>query len=349
MTAGSPPQKQQGSSSQILMMMMLFATMFIMFDTDMRNGIGGIAGIILEPIIGFDKNFPLMTVMLAGLGLVTFSSIVRDYFIDWTESAEKQARMKDFNKVLKEARMAGNEARTKRLQEQQMEMSKDQMASTMDQMKPMMFTMIFLVATFAFIGSFIESIPGAVFSVPWKANVDMVAHAVSGNQCCAFTNWMLLYMLVSMSFSQIISRILKWYKFTRMLENPEKYAKKEEPEEEEEDGWEDEDLEGDEDDEYLEIADSDESVTESDDSANGEEEDEEPDDEEEYDDDDLEVDDDVLDSADPEEPDHDLEIIMENYAVETVETGVEKVDKTTGKMPDKATEEMAYKPVKIED
>ena len=300
MPAGSPPQKQQGSSSQILMMMMLFATMFIMFDTDMRNGIGGIAGIILEPIIGFDKNFPLMTVMLAGLGLVTFSSIVRDYFIDWTESAEKQARMKDFNKVLKEARMAGNEARTKRLQEQQMEMSKDQMASTMDQMKPMMFTMIFLVATFAFIGSFIEGIPGATFSVPWSNNVDMVAQAYEGSQCCGFTNWMLLYMLVSMSFSQIISRILKLYKFNKMLENPEKYMKEEEPEEEDDDGWEEaDDLEGDLDDEYLEIS-------------SDEEEDEEPETEEEYenDDKDLEVEEDILDSAGSEEPDHDLDIIM---------------------------------------
>ena len=284
MAAASPPQQQQGSSSQILMMVMLFATMFIMFDEDMRNGIGSVAGIILEPIIGFDKNFPIMTVMLAGLGLVTFSSVVRDFFIDWTESAEKQAKMKDFNKILKEARMSGNEAKTKRLQEQQMEMSKDQMASTMDQMKPMMFTMIFLVATFAFIGSFIESIPGATFSVPWSNNVDMIAPAYDGSACCMFTNWMLLYMLVSMSFSQIISRILKWYKFNKMLENPEKYMK-EEPEEEDEDGWEADDLEGDEDDEYLEIAD-------------GEEDEEQEDDE----DDDLEI--------EEEEPDHDLDIIM---------------------------------------
>ncbi len=190
-------------------------------------------------------------------------------------------------KILKEARMSQNEARVKRLQEQQMSMSMDQMQSTMDQMKPMMFTMIFLVATFAFIGSFIEGIPGATFSVPWKANVDMVAQAYSGSQCCGFTNWMLLYMLVSMSFSQIIARILKWYKFTKMLENPEKYAKEEVPEEDEE-GWDEaDDLEGDEDDEYLEIAD-------------GEPDDEAPEDDEE--DDDLEIED--------EEPDHDFEIIM---------------------------------------
>ncbi len=291
----SPPQKQGGSTNQMLMMIMMFAVMFVMFDTGMRNAIGGIAGIVLEPIIGFNGEFPIITVMLAGFCLVSFSSAVRDYFIDWTESAEKQAKMKDFNKILKEARMAQNEAKVKRLQEQQMSMSMDQMASTMDQMKPMMFTMIFLVATFAFIGTFIEGIPGAVFSVPWSHNVDMVAQAWEGSACCMFSNWMMLYMLVSMSFSQIVSRVLKWYSFSKMLKDPEALMKKPEPEEEEDEGWDAEDLEGAEDAEYLDISDGeDEEAVEEDD-----EELEVIDDEE---DDDLEI--------EEEEPDHDLEIIM---------------------------------------
>ena len=296
MPDNQPAQKQGGSSSQMIMMMMMFATMFVMFDTGMRNAVGGIAGIVLEPIIGFNGEYPIMTVMLAGLCLVSFSSAVRDYFIDWIDSAERQAKMKDFNKILKEARMAQNEAKVKRLTEKQKEMSMDQMQSTMDQMKPMMFTMIFLVATFAFIGTFIESIPGAVFSVPWSNNIDMVAQAWTGNTCCMFTNWMLLYMLVSMSFSQIVSRVLKWYSFSKALKDPESLIKKPEPEvdEEEEEGWDDEDLEGDEDDEYLEIADSED---EEDDSAD-EGDIIEVDDEE---DEDLEIE---------EEPDHDLEIIM---------------------------------------
>ena len=254
-----PAQPAGGATNQILMMMMLFAVMFIMFDPTLRNSIGNMAGIVLEPVIGFNGDYPILTVMLAGLGLITFSSVVRNYFIDWMDSAEKQAKMKDFNKVLREARMAGNDAKVKRLTEKQMEMSKDQMQSTFDQMKPMMFTMIFLVATFAFIGAFIEGIPGAVFSVPWAHNVDMVAQAWSGNQCCGFTNWMLLYMLVSLSFSQIISRVLKWYSFDKALKNPESYQQEEpEDEEEEEEGWAPQDLEGEEDDEYLEISDEEE-------------------------------------------------------------------------------------------
>ena len=92
MTNGSTAAKPASSNSQIFMMMMIFATMFIMFDESMRNAVGNFAGIILRPIIGFDENYPVMTVFLAGLFLVSFSSIVRDYFINWMETAEKQAR-----------------------------------------------------------------------------------------------------------------------------------------------------------------------------------------------------------------------------------------------------------------
>jgi len=239
------------------MMMMIFGTMFIMFIPELRDTVGNMAAIILEPLIGFDGRFPVITVLLAGIGLVTFSSAVRHYFINWVDTAEKQYKMKDFNKKFRDARMARNETEIKRLTQKQLEMSKDQMESTFDQMKPMMFTMIFLVATFAFIGAFINDIPGATLSVPWSSNVDMKA-ALSTSTCCAFSNWMLLYMLVSMSVAQVIQRVFKYYSFSKALNDPNskvwkvksKPAMSQMQEEEEA-----EDLEADEDDEFLIIED----------------------------------------------------------------------------------------------
>ena len=230
-SAPSPPPQGQ-ASSQMLMMMMIFGTMFIMFIPELRDGVGNVAGIILEPIIGFNGLYPVLTVLFAGIGLVTFSSAVRHYFIDWVDSAEKQFKMKDFNKKMREARLSGNEAEIKRLTQKQMDMSKDQMMSTFDQMKPMMFTMIFLVGTFAFIGAFINDIPGATLSVPWSNNVDMKA-SLSTSTCCAFTNWMLLYMLISMSVAQVIQRVFKYYSFSKALKNPDSEMFKRKPEQEE--------------------------------------------------------------------------------------------------------------------
>ena len=247
-------------SSQMLMMMMLFGTMFVMFIPSLRDGVGEIAGIVLEPIIGFNGQYPVLTVLAAGIGLVTFSSAVRHYFIDWIDSAEKQFKMKDFNKKLRDARMSGNDVEIKRLTQKQLDMSKDQMTSMMDQMKPMMFTMIFLVGTFAFIGTFITGIPGATLSVPWSGNVDMNA-SISTSTCCAFSNWMLVYMLISMSVAQVIQRVFKLYSFNKYLKNPESLqSKKKQAEAEEEDDEEEDEIETEEE-EYLIIEDGDELAT----------------------------------------------------------------------------------------
>ena len=219
------PQPQAGSGSQMIMIMLMFFTMFIMFQEDMRNAIGAIAGIVLYPVIGFGGHYPVLTVMIAGLVMVAFSTGIRHFFINWVDTAEKQYKMKDFNKKMKEVRLSGSKDEIERMTKKQMEMTRDTMSSTMDQMKPMMFTMIFVVATFAFIGTFIGSIPNSTLSVPWANNVDM-SGLVSTSSCCMFQTWMLVYMLISISMAQVIQRVLKMYSFSKALREME-----EEPEE----------------------------------------------------------------------------------------------------------------------
>jgi len=213
-----------GSSGQLIMIMMLFLTLFIMFDPNLRDAVGNLAGIVLKPIIGFNGQYPVLTVLMAGLTMVTFSTALRHYFIDWVSMAQKQQKMKDFNKTLRKARMEGNMAEVNKLMKKQLEMTKDQMSSTMDQLKPMMFTMVFLIATFAFIGAFMVDIPGATLSVPWSSNVDMNSSIV-----CGFSNWIFVYFLISISMAQVVQRVLKWYSFSKKLQTVD-----EEPEIEEE-------------------------------------------------------------------------------------------------------------------
>ncbi len=206
------PAAPAGGGSQMLIIMMLFLTMFIMFDPTLRLAVGNAAGFVLRPIIGFDNEYPVVTVMFAGFLMVTLSTVIRHYFIDWVSVAEKQKKMKDFNKTLRKARMEGDQAEVQRLMKKQLQMTRDTMASTMDQMKPMMFTMIFLIATFAFIGAFMMSIPGATLSVPWANNVDL-----NGSMLCYFQNWILVYFLISISMAQIVQRLLKWYSFSKKI------------------------------------------------------------------------------------------------------------------------------------
>lgn len=212
MTNGGAQPAQGAGGSQMIMFMMFFMTMMIMFIPSMRDAVGNMAWFILFPIIGFGKNFPVITVLLAGMVMISFTTIIRHYFIDWVDAARNQSMMKDFNKQLRDARMARNEAKTAKLMKKQPEIMKMSMSSTMSQMKPMVFTMIFIIGTFTFLGVFVNSLPSTMFSVPWAYNVNLATAIV-----CVFTNWILLYFLVSMSFGQVLQRVLKMYSFNKRL------------------------------------------------------------------------------------------------------------------------------------
>ena len=121
--------------------------------------------------------------------------------------------MKDFNKKMRDARMAKKDAEVESLMKKQPEIMQTSMQSSMDQMKPMMFTMIFIIATFTYLGVFVHELPNTLFSVPWAHNANLETSIV-----CTMSNWILVYFLVSMSFGQLLQRILKWFTFNRRLE-----------------------------------------------------------------------------------------------------------------------------------
>jgi len=205
----APPQQNSG---QMMMMMMMFMTMFIMFIPSMRNAVGEIAHVVLYPAIGFDSRYPIVTLLIAGFMMVLVSTLVRHYFIDWIDAARNQAKMKDFNKELRDARMAQNEKKVAKLMAKQPEIMKTNMDSSMNQMKPMAFTMIFIIGTFTFLGVFTDDLPSTMFSVPWHYNVNFSTSVV-----CGFENWIFVYMLVSMSFGQVLQRLLKLVTFSKRM------------------------------------------------------------------------------------------------------------------------------------
>lgn len=212
MSDEAPAPIPSGMSNQMMMFMLLFMTMFIIMIPDIRNAVGGVAWVILYPVIGFNSRYPVVTLLLAGFMMIIFSTVVRHMFIDWIDAARKQAVMKDFNKELRDARMAQNEAKVDRLMKKQPEIMQMNMESSMSQMKPMAFTMIFIIATFTFLGVFVNELDSTMFSLPWFDNVNFATSVV-----CGFQNWIFVYMLVSLSFGQVLQRILKYISFSKRL------------------------------------------------------------------------------------------------------------------------------------
>ena len=213
--APAPPQM---ASPKLTTMMMFILAMFIMFDHNLRTMLGGLVGILLEPLIGFDHELPLLTLTLAGLIMVTFSIVVRSFFTDYVAMARSQKVMAEFNKELRQARIDNNLYKIKKLTEHQQEIMAKSMEMTTQQLKLMPATLLFIIPIFAWVSVFVSGLTDPIISVPWQPVVDLNATNV-------LPNWILVYTMVSIPFGHVLTRTIRFFQFKKKLDemdDPEK-------------------------------------------------------------------------------------------------------------------------------
>lgn len=203
---GTPP-----GSGQMLMLLMFLGVMFIIFIPQARTALGNAAGFALEPIIGFGGEFPVVTIFLAGAIPLIISVTLRHYMVDWIE----QARMAEINRALgKEIRQAmqnRNMSKMKKLNEKRSEVMKEFLPVQMAQMKPTALTMLLFIVVFAWLSTFVGQLGGGTVAVPWAPNVRLTVATV-------LPHWILVYSLLTLPLSLVLSRLLKLISFSQRLE-----------------------------------------------------------------------------------------------------------------------------------
>ena len=179
----------------------MFAVLIIMMVVmQFRSQIGGALDYVFQ-YIAFDGRYPVVTLIIAGLIMITISTIVSD-----------------FNKEFRQARMENNLFKMKKLQEMQPQIMAMSMQASTQQMKVMPVTMIFLLPMYAWVWYFINpsdaAIAGgdyfaageAVAHLPWSASFDLNTMLVG-----FFPAWIIIYTMVSMPIGQIENRLLRYY------------------------------------------------------------------------------------------------------------------------------------------
>ncbi len=211
--AGGPgagaPKPEIGN--QLIMMMAMLVAMFVLFDPSIRRTLGEIVGMGLKPVVGFDGQMPVVTLILTGLTMTFFSISVRHFFIDWIDQARNQRMMSSFQKEMREARTSNNTYKLKKLTEIQPQITAQSLKTSGSQMKLMPVTMVVIIPIFAWLSNFVYfDVCSTTFSVPWEFNASMRNSNI-------LPNWILLYTLVTIPFGQVLQRVLKFVSFSRRL------------------------------------------------------------------------------------------------------------------------------------
>jgi len=206
--------KKQEDSSSFLMIFMFMFTMMVMFDKSLRAAFGNFVGTVFHPIIGFNNQYPLITLLCGGLIMTLFSIGTRHFFTDWVAMTRNQKIMGAFNKEMREAQMNGQNSKLEKMKEQQRELTQQQMLQTSKQMRSMMVTMLVMISIFTWLSLFISTAPSKIFSVPWNGNISFQRF---GPFAKIIPIWIWAYSLVTIPIGQIFQRILKRFSFTKRL------------------------------------------------------------------------------------------------------------------------------------
>ncbi|MDO5824180.1 DUF106 domain-containing protein [Methanobrevibacter sp.] len=184
---------------------------------DIMGGIYGALNAIFNPILAIDPNptNPALTVFIIAFIVSLITTIANKYLVDQDALNEKQKKMKEFNKELRDAQKRGDGKKMAELQAQQAEMMKENTAMMSEQFKPMIVTFIPIILIFFWMRA--SAIHNLVIILPtsvYWATLTPVWHVIGsifygGEATIPYgIGWLLWYMICTFGWSQILRKYL---------------------------------------------------------------------------------------------------------------------------------------------
>jgi len=204
--------------SNILMLMILMILMLFVMPTLGPYLAAYLIDPIFSPLIGFDGNFPILTIFFAGIIVVMMSSLLTNFFTDWKKMGESQEISKAFQKEMTKARKEGNTNRVNKLMKMQPEIMKRQTDASGGMMKPMVFLIVFIWPIFIWLRQpaewgFLINLDHYYFTVPWANGISLYSKPF------LMQAWLWLYLIFSIAIGQVIRQGLKYIGWTDWWKN----------------------------------------------------------------------------------------------------------------------------------
>jgi uncharacterized membrane protein (DUF106 family) len=183
----------------------LLVGIFLMFGIiavpGLRDMIGGIVGILLNPILTLLPLHVVIMVLAAITGL--YASLIQKYTMNWGMMKRIQEKTKNLQKEMRQAQLSNNAAKMKKLQAQQAEMLGDQMGMMKQQFKPMLYISIISIPLFYWVYLVISQHPDFSMVFPFWGEQKLTDKLFG-----PFQYWLFWYFLCSIPVSQMTRKAL---------------------------------------------------------------------------------------------------------------------------------------------
>ncbi|MDR2698750.1 MAG: EMC3/TMCO1 family protein [Candidatus Methanoplasma sp.] len=164
-------------------------------------------------VIDFSGDFPVLTLVIAGLIMITISTIIRTLMTDFVTQAKNQKIQSDFNKEMRKAKLENNLFKLKKLQEEQPKIMANSMQSSTQMMKVMPITMAVVIPIYAWVWYFIgNTVPPEllVVAMPW-GTVNLT------DSLWILPIWIVIYTMISLPIGQLENRFVRYFLLKKRL------------------------------------------------------------------------------------------------------------------------------------
>ena len=183
----------------------LFLGIFLMLGVIIIPGfmdkVGNVMNALLSPLLALLPLHMIIFVLAAITGL--YASLIQKYTMDWELMRRVQERMKGLQKELRQAQLANNAAKMKKLEAQRTEMLSDQMEMMKQQFKPMLYISIISIPLFFWVYLVIGQNPDASMTFPFWGEQKLTDKLFG-----PFQYWLFWYFLCSIPVSQMTRKAL---------------------------------------------------------------------------------------------------------------------------------------------
>ncbi len=207
------------TQTQLLYFGIFIFSMVVIYLAPLREAIGSALGTVLDPSIGFNGQYPIITLVLSGVIIGVVTAVPRYIFTDWLKMGKAQSRTRAFSEALRKAYRENDQDKVKKLQKLRTEMTMEQQVVQMNNTKPLMFLSFFTILIFVWLFVFVYVMKFPYISTPWNPTVPLLGAFLG-----PMPYWVFLYFVSNLVIGYFITMLIKFVDFTykaREIENRE--------------------------------------------------------------------------------------------------------------------------------